>query len=86
MFQISSGDLAGVSYDSKNKAIGYLRLLQSKNYLLYMHFLADVLTHVANFSQLLQKRGLNLAEANDCLEATKDVIKSLKSRLLLQSY
>ena len=69
-----------MSSDSRNKAIGYLRILQAKNHLLYIHFLADVLNNVSKFSQLLQKREVNLSEANDCLHATEDVLLQYKTR------
>ena len=81
-FQISSSDLTGASSDSRNKAVSYLRILQSKNHLLYLHFLDDVLTSVSKFSLLLQKREINLSQASGCLQATQDVLIRYKTRYI----
>ena len=75
--QVASGDL-GATSDAENKAKGFLKVLKCSSYLQYMHFLHDILTHIAGISQFMQKRGITLAEAHDVLTATKLKISMLQ--------
>ena len=73
MFQIRSYQDSGRT-ESAAKAKNFLKILQDKAVVLFLHFLSDVVTVLSKLSLILQTRETTVAEVVSKLEATKEIL------------
>ncbi|KAK3108716.1 hypothetical protein FSP39_014055 [Pinctada imbricata] len=74
-----------VSSDSKNKAIGFLKLLKSKDVMSFLLFLVDALTPLRQLSLTLQEQDGRLAVIYDEFKCALESMEKLKSSDLKES-
>ena len=61
-----------IKTENKNKAVGYLRLMEKGSVIAYMHLLRDVLEPLTKLSKALQIQDTTIAEASEKMEAAKE--------------
>lgn len=67
-------------HEQKNKAIGFLALLTSKDYVNYMHFLWDVTEVLARLSKTLQRKTNCVSDTFVELKLARSGLESLLER------
>ncbi len=68
--------------DNKQKAVGYLRIMERGDVLAFLHLLKDTLEPLMKLSKGLQDMSISVAEAAERLTSDKDSIQDLAERLV----